>query len=49
MPVFGLLERIMIKRLNFSPGIVLRLVARSAFVGEIPITLSLFRWFPLLV
>lgn len=34
MPVFGLLEKMMIKRLNFPPGIALRLVARSAYVGE---------------
>jgi len=35
MPVFDLIERLMVKRLNFPPGLSLRLVARSAFVGEI--------------
>ena len=34
MPVFGLLEKMMVKRLNFPPGVALRLVARSAYVGE---------------
>ena len=34
MPVFDLIERMMIKRLNFPPGLALRLVARSAYVGE---------------
>ncbi|KAF2311167.1 hypothetical protein GH714_019785 [Hevea brasiliensis] len=32
MPVFAMLERMMIKRLNFPPGIALRLVTRSAYV-----------------
>lgn len=35
MPVFDMLERMMMKRLNFPPGVALRLVARSAYVGEI--------------
>lgn len=34
MPVFAMLERMMSKKLNFPPGIALRLVARSAYVGE---------------
>ncbi|XP_061345642.1 lysine histidine transporter-like 6 [Gastrolobium bilobum] len=33
MPVFDLIERMMIKRLNFPPGLALRLVARSAYVA----------------
>lgn len=36
MPVFDMLERMMMKRLNFPPGVLLRIVARSAYVGEIP-------------
>ncbi|KAG6624114.1 hypothetical protein CIPAW_16G003800 [Carya illinoinensis] len=32
-PVFSLPERIMMKRLNFLPGIALRLVARSSYVA----------------
>ncbi|KAL5553489.1 hypothetical protein UlMin_040890 [Ulmus minor] len=33
MPVFDLLERMMMKRLNFPPGILLRLVTRSSYVA----------------
>lgn len=33
MPVFDLIERMMIRRLNFAPGLALRLVARTAYVG----------------
>ncbi|KAK8607113.1 hypothetical protein V6N13_052859 [Hibiscus sabdariffa] len=33
MPVFELLENLMAKRLNFPPGIALRLITRSAYVG----------------
>lgn len=35
MPIFDMVERTMVKKLNFPPGIVLRLVARTAYVGEI--------------
>jgi hypothetical protein len=35
MPVFDMLERMMMKRLNFPPGIALRLLTRSTYVGEI--------------
>lgn len=33
MPVFDLIERTMITRFNFPPGLTLRLVARSAYVA----------------
>ncbi|XP_017617419.1 lysine histidine transporter-like 6 isoform X2 [Gossypium arboreum] len=33
MPVFDLLENMMIKRLNFPPGIALRLITRSTYVA----------------
>ncbi|CAM8951447.1 unnamed protein product [Rhodiola kirilowii] len=33
MPVFDLLERLMVKKLRFPPGILLRVVARSAYVA----------------
>ncbi|KAK7343900.1 hypothetical protein VNO77_13006 [Canavalia gladiata] len=33
MPVFDLIERMMIRRLKFPPGLALRLVARSAYVA----------------
>lgn len=35
MPVFDMLERLMVKKVNFPPGIALRLITRSAYVGEI--------------
>ena len=35
MPVFALLERMMVKKVNFPPGILLRLITRSAYVGEV--------------
>ncbi|KAF7827843.1 lysine histidine transporter-like 6 [Senna tora] len=33
MPVFDMIERMMIRRLNFPPGLPLRLLARSSYVG----------------
>ncbi|CAN1244797.1 Lysine histidine transporter-like 6 [Linum perenne] len=33
MPVFDLLERMMMKKFNFPPGVALRLVVRSAYVA----------------
>ncbi|CAI8604064.1 unnamed protein product [Vicia faba] len=33
MPVFDLIERMMMQRLNFPPGVALRLVGRSAYVA----------------
>lgn len=35
MPVFHLLERMVIKKFNFPPGVAVRVVARSAYVGMI--------------
>jgi hypothetical protein len=35
MPVFDMLERMMMKRFSFPPGLALRLVTRSTYVGEI--------------
>lgn len=34
MPVFDMLERSAVKRLNVPPGLALRLIIRSAFVGN---------------
>ncbi|XP_021299686.1 lysine histidine transporter-like 6 isoform X1 [Herrania umbratica] len=34
MPVFDLLERMIMKRLNFPPGIALRLITRSGYVDS---------------
>ncbi|KAK9997787.1 hypothetical protein SO802_017390 [Lithocarpus litseifolius] len=33
IPVFELLERMMVKKINFPPGIALRLIARSSYVA----------------
>lgn len=35
MPVFDMIERLITRRLNFPSGLALRLVSRSAYVGEI--------------
>ena len=40
MPVFALLERMMVKKMNFPPGIALRLIARSSYVGEVLLDIS---------
>jgi len=42
MPVFDLIESMMVKRFKFPPGVALRLVARSAYVGEIFKTIYFF-------
>jgi len=34
MPIFDLIERTMTRRFNIPSGFALRLVARSAYVGE---------------
>ncbi|KAL0327031.1 UNVERIFIED_CONTAM: Lysine histidine transporter-like 6 [Sesamum angustifolium] len=33
MPVFDIMERSIVKRLNISPGFALRLIVRSAYVA----------------
>ena len=40
MPIFALLERMMVKKMNFPPGIALRLIARSSYVGEVLLDIS---------
>jgi len=40
MPVFALLEGMMVKKVNFPPGILLRVITRSAYVGEVLIAIS---------
>lgn len=34
MPVFDMIERSTVKRLSISRGLMLRLIVRSAYVGE---------------
>ncbi|PKA54795.1 Lysine histidine transporter 1 [Apostasia shenzhenica] len=38
MPVFDMIETMLVKKLRFPPGVALRLIARSTFVGSIPLT-----------
>lgn len=35
MPVFDMVERQMVNRFHFPPGLLLRLIARSAYVGKL--------------
>lgn len=39
MPVFDLLEILMTKTLNFTPGIALRLITRTTYVGKFSLQL----------
>jgi hypothetical protein len=34
MPVFDMLETFLVKKLRFKPGMPLRLIARSLYVGK---------------
>ncbi|KAG0484866.1 hypothetical protein HPP92_008945 [Vanilla planifolia] len=36
MPVFDMIETVLLKKLHFPPGITVRLVARSTYVGNAP-------------
>lgn len=46
MPIFDLIEKVMVKRFKFPPGVALRLVVRSTYVGEIFKTIYVFFfWF----
>jgi hypothetical protein len=36
MPVFDMIETVLVKKLRFSPGLTLRLIARSTYVGNAP-------------
>lgn len=42
MPIFDLIEKVMVKRFKFPPGVALRLVVRSTYVGEIFKTIYFF-------
>ena len=33
MPVFDMIETVLVKRLKFPPGLTLRLIARTVYVG----------------
>ena len=42
MPIFDLIEKVMVKRFKFPLGVALRLVVRSTYVGEIFKTIYVF-------
>lgn len=35
MPVFDMMETVLVKKLHFPPGLALRLIARSTYVGNV--------------
>jgi hypothetical protein len=37
MPVFDMMETILVKKLRFPPGLALRLIARTTYVGNVAI------------
>lgn len=47
MPIFDLIEKVMVKRFKFPRGVALRLVVRSTYVGEIFKTIYVFFFFGL--
>jgi hypothetical protein len=34
MPVFDMIETVLVKKLHFPPGLTLRLIARTVYVGN---------------
>jgi hypothetical protein len=42
MPVFDMLETFLVKKLRFTPGLPLRLIARSLYVGKYSTILTAF-------
>jgi hypothetical protein len=34
MPVFDMIETVLVKKLRFPPGLTLRLISRTAYVGN---------------
>jgi hypothetical protein len=37
MPVFDMMETILVKKIRFPPGLALRLIARTTYVGNVAI------------
>lgn len=35
MPVFDMIETVLVKKLHFPPGLAVRLIGRSAYVGNL--------------
>lgn len=42
MPVFDMIETVLVKKFHLPPGLTLRLVARSAYVGKVILPQSYF-------
>lgn len=42
MPVFDMIETVLVKKFRFPPGFTLRLIARSTYVGNASIKTKLF-------
>jgi hypothetical protein len=40
MPVFDMMESLLVKKMNFSPGLRLRLISRTLYVGNVPLNFS---------
>jgi hypothetical protein len=36
MPVFDMMETVLVKKMNFPPGMMLRLITRTVYVGNVP-------------
>jgi hypothetical protein len=37
MPVFDMMESLLVKKMKFAPGLKLRLISRSVYVGNAPL------------
>jgi hypothetical protein len=40
MPVFDMMETVLVKKMKFPPGMTLRLIARTVYVGNVPLDFS---------
>lgn len=40
MPVFDMIETVLVKKFRFTPSFTLRLITRSAYVGNVDISLE---------
>jgi hypothetical protein len=40
MPVFDMMETVLVKKMKFPPGMTLRLIARTIYVGNVPLDFS---------
>jgi hypothetical protein len=40
MPVFDMMETVLVKKMKFPPSMTLRLIARTVYVGNVPLDFS---------